>query len=328
MRPAQQMSSPRPTRTWLSISVIALALLATPLAAKQTKLGTAFTPRHWPTSTWADFQDAATKSAQVGGHAGVITAWVDQMPLSSAQAIKGLLDAKGLQLHLTLDPLGFPDRTQPRIPVGLGTSFTESSVRDAYIARVLELASLRPAMLGLGAEVNLLQSNAIEYTAFVSLTQEAYLSVKQAYPSQRMMISFQWDVMIWGTAPDRFQPFVDFQPSLDVVALTSYPPVPYWNLIDLLPTYYAAVRQLLPTQALGISEIGYPSASPSNETQQAGFVKRLSAGLVGVNAEFVTLALLHDVSIPSVPGLGSVGVRRQSGNVKPSWNEALKVVVP
>jgi hypothetical protein len=212
--------------------------------AKQTKLGFSFTPRHWPTFTSTDLTDCAGKIAQVGGHAQIFAPWGEQTPVANLAVIKSLCDAQGLAFHLTHDPIGMPQRTQPNIPPQFGTSFTEPAVRSAFIARVMDLASLQPARLGLAAEVNLLWPNSTEYVALVSLTQETYAAVKAAYPLLPLFISFQWDHMLMSVDPLRFQPLADFEASLDFRALTSYPPA--WDILTSFPTWYSCFRLLYP----------------------------------------------------------------------------------
>ncbi len=293
--------------------------------AKQTPLGFTFTPRHWPAFTSADLTDCAAKIASVGGHAQLFAPWGEQAPIANLAVIKSLCDAQGLAFHLTHDPIGMPQRTQPNIPPQFGTSFTEPAVRAAFIARVLDLASLQPARLGLAAEVNLLWPNTTEYAALVTLTQDAYQAVKAAYPSQQMFVSFQWDAMLMSVDPLRFQPFEDFALSLDLRALTSYPPA--WDLLTSFPTWYTCFRLLYPTEPVAISEIGYASASPSSETKQAAFYQSLQTGLVGLNAEFVTVALFHDGVVAGVPQLNTIGVRTNGGTAKKSWNTVKALVL-
>lgn len=293
--------------------------------AKNTKLGFSGTPRHAPNFTPADLDDCFVKAAEVGGHIQFFAPWGEETPIANLAVLKSKADAKGLKLHLTHDPIGMPERTQPNIPSQYGTSFTDPSVRSAYVARVLALASLQPAQLGVAAEVNLLWTNSAEYAALVSLAQEAYQAVKAQYPNQKMFVSFQWDVMLMSTDPLRFQPLSDFGPSLDVYALSSYPPA--HDILTTFPNWYTSVRQLLPTQPIGISEVGYPSASPSNETKQSQFYQSLQPGTNGLNAEFVSIALLHDMVIPGLPSANTIGVRLNSGATKKSWNTVKNLVI-
>jgi hypothetical protein len=294
--------------------------------AKQTKLGFSFTPRHWPTFTSTDLTDCAGKIAQVGGHAQIFAPWGEQTPVANLAVIKSLCDAQGLAFHLTHDPIGMPQRTQPNIPPQFGTSFTEPAVRSAFIARVMDLASLQPARLGLAAEVNLLWPNSTEYVALVSLTQETYAAVKAAYPLLPLFISFQWDHMLMSVDPLRFQPLADFEASLDFRALTSYPPA--WDILTSFPTWYSCFRLLYPTAPVAISEIGYASAAPSTETQQAAFYQSLQSGLAGLDAVFVSIALFHDGNVAGMPSLNTIGVRNNIGTTKKSWNTVKNLVIP
>lgn len=288
--------------------------------AKHTKLGTIFIPRHSPAWNSSDFTDCVSKSAQVGGHSAMITPWPQNTLLSDIQTIKDACTAQGLAFHLTLDPLS-TDRSAPAIPVGIGSSFTDPAVRDAFIAKVLDYASLTPTLLGLSAEINVLQPvNPNEYTALVSLLHDAYTAVKAQHPAQDVMVSVQWQKMLEWQAPDPLT--IDLAGCTDVRALSVYPPV--WNFLATWPTYFSTARSLLPTARLGISEMGFGSALPSSEDLQSKCLSQsVQPGMNGISPtfEFVTIPMLHDFA-----GY-SFGLRRNDGTAKKSWTTALAMTL-
>ena len=110
--------------------------------AKQTILGTAISPANFPKSTPQDFEDFFNLAAAIGSHVTLITEWKDGMPLSDVRNVKAAARAKGLQLHLHLSPIAlYGGRKDPAVPGGIGRSFTEPRVREAFRSRALELAS-------------------------------------------------------------------------------------------------------------------------------------------------------------------------------------------
>ena len=91
--------------------------------------------------------------------------------------------------------------------------------------------------------------------------------------------------------------------------------------------YYSSVRKYLPTQRVAISELGWSSAPPGNEEQQAAFFARLPDLTRGAKFEFVSLALLHDVSLftGELERLNHVGIRTIDDAPKKSWDVIMKL---
>jgi len=229
---------------------------------------------------------------------------------------------RGLKFHLSLSPIALMGgRKTPAIPVKIGgISFSDPKVRAAYKDEMLTLASLKPDYLGLATEVNFLAQNPREFDAFVSLAHDAYLAVKQKYPSQQVTVSFQWDVM---RAQHQSAMLSRFSECLDVYSFTSYPDAFGDPTKVRVPSdYLSSVRKVLPTQRVGFSELGWSSAAPSSEDQQAAFFSRLAEFTDGAHFEYVTLALLHDVSMftGDLHRLNYVGIRTIDDTPKKSWD--------
>lgn len=301
--------------------------LARGASAKDTIVGVALSPAHFPYFSDHDFDVFFDEAAQIGSHVTWIFEWESLPPTLHLQVIRDKAARKGLKLHLYLSPIALMGgRKNPAVPkyVG-GNSFGDPKVRKAYVDEVLEIAALRPDYLGLATEVNFLARHPSEFASFVSLAHEAYAAVKKRYPEQTVTLSFQWEVM---RAHQQFDMLKQFAHSVDVYSFTSYPDAFGDPSKAKVPDdYYSSVRKYLPTQRVGISEIGWSSAPPSSEQDQATFFARLSEFTHGAKFEFVTLALLHDVSLftGELERLNHVGIRTIDDAPKESWDVILKL---
>ncbi len=308
------------------VSAIAIVLAPTTRATdvKDTIIGTAFSPAHVPYSTDDDIRAFFEEAAQIGNHVTWIIEWQSMPPLKLIQTVRQVAMLKGFKFHLYLSPIALaPGRKSPAIPAAVGaSSFSDGAARKAFIAQALTLASLRADYLGLGTEVNFLAQNPGEFAAYVTLARETYQAIKKQYPAQTVTISFQWDVM-W--AHKQFPLLAQFADSLDVYSFTSYPDA-FGSAPKLPDDYYSAVRQALPKERLGFSELGWSSAPPSDEDAQAEFWKRVPDLMRGARAEFITLAMLHDVSLfnGDLARLNFVGIRTIDDAPKKSWDVVLR----
>lgn len=268
-----------------------------------TAFGVQVSPRNVTAPTDEDWRDFFDKAQRIGNYVSLIVEWQTAPPLTAIAAIQTMARARGLGFHLTLSPISLLNgRTEPAIPAGLGSSFTEPAVRAAYLAQVQEYAALGPDVLGLATEINLLAPNAGEFAALASLIEEA----RAAVPTQVTLVSFQWDVMVqtqgWG-------PVFAVHPT--VYGFTTFPAGV--DPATIVPEYYGLVRTLLPTQPIAFTEVGYPAANRSEEARQADYYGRVPAWMA--HAEWVTLALLHDIQVYGF-WLDVVGVRYSSGRPK------------
>jgi hypothetical protein len=296
-------------------------------AAKNTIVGVALSPAHFPYFSDADFNAFFDEAAQIGSHVTWIFQWGSPPPSGSFSVVQRWAKQRGLKFQLWLSPTTLSnDRKDPDLPKSLaGKGFADSQVRQAYVKEVLELAALKPDVLGLATEINFLAQNPRELTSFVSLAHEAYAAVKAKYPEQTVTVSFQWEVMRAHQQYDMLRQFAD---SVDVYSLTSYPDAFGDPSKTLVPDdYYSSVREYLPTQRVAISELGWSSAPPVGEDVQANFLGRLPGLTHGAKFEFVTLALLHDVSLftGDLERLNHVGIRTLDDAPKKSWYVVLKL---
>lgn len=293
--------------------------------AKDTLLGSSVSPAHFPDFSTQDIDDYFDKAAAIGSHVVFIEEWVDEVPDSFVTLLMERAALRGLEFHLYLSPIELAGgRDAPAIPASvMGTSFGDTTVRNAFQARALQLAALAPDLLGLGTEVNYLASNAAEFTHYVTLVQETIAAVHAQDPSRICTVSFQWDQMI--LPPQDFSALTTFRDLAtnrpDVFAFTTYPHL--FGQASVIPAeYYSSVRMLLPTQTLGFSEVGWSGADEASRAEQAAFWTRIPALMQGATPSFVSLSLLHDVTLFSGPlaPLNSTGVRYVDGNPKPAWD--------
>jgi hypothetical protein len=295
--------------------------------AKDTIVGVALSPAHFPHFSDADFNAFFEEAAQIGSHVTWIFQWGSPPPSGSFSVVQRWAKQRGLKFQLWLSPTTLSnDRKDPELPKSLaGKGFADSEVRQAYVKEVLDLAALKPDVLGLATEINFLAQNPREFTWFVSLAHEAYAAVKTKHPEQTVTISFQWEVM---RAHHQFEMLKQFADCVDVYSLTSYPDAFGDPSQAKVPDdYYSSVRTYLPTQRVAISEIGWSSAPPASEAIQAAFFSRLPDFTRGAKFEFVTLALLHDVSLftGDLERLNHVGIRTIDDAPKKSWSVVLKL---
>jgi hypothetical protein len=171
--------------------------LARGASARDTIVGVALSPAHFPFFSDRDFNVFFDEAAQIGSHVTWIFQWGSPPPAGSFAAVQGWAKQRGLKCQLWLSPTTLSnERKEPDLPKSLvGKSFADADVRRAYVDEVTELAALKPDVLGLATEINFLAENPSEFASFVSLANEAYVAVKKKYPQQTVTISFQWEVM-------------------------------------------------------------------------------------------------------------------------------------
>jgi hypothetical protein len=291
-------------------------------AARASILGTAFSPANFPQSSDADLSQFFDLAAQLGSQVTVISAWKDRTPVDVLRQIEAWTHEKGMRFVLYLDPVALDSsRTHAAVPPGVpGTSFRDASVRTAYTSDALALVALRPDILGLGTEINLLAENAPEFDAYLSLLGDTVRAIKSRSPGQAVTVSFQWDFML---IQKKFDPLLRATASggVDVYSFTTYPSG-VGDPANLPADYYSSIRQILPTQRVGISEAGWPASDAAGEAVQAAYWTRMRDLVANLKAEFVTLALLNDVAFftGDLEPLNHVGVRYRDGRPKKAWD--------
>jgi len=301
-----------------------------PSQARDANVGTYITPRNFPFSVLEGQTDSLDEyfglSRQVGDHVAVLQDWSgtdNNQGLDAWQELKTRADKNGLKFHFHFSPLTPSTREATVPPPSVeGTSFSDESVRQAFIDKAVEYASYEPDVLGIGVEVNLLliHDNPEEYKNYVRAAKEEYQAIKEKYPSQTVTISFSWDIM---KKQKNFEILSDFKDSLDIYSFTTYPNNLTAPRPDMLPDdFFSSIRTYLPGESVAISELGWFSAEKGSEQLQAEFFGRLPELLQGVNPEFVTHFLMFDLSPDFVDNerFNSLGLIRLDGISKKSWS--------
>lgn len=300
-----------------------------PLPKPDSIFGTYFTPRDFPDGLFIDenIAEYLQLNRDVGAHVANLRDWenIDEYPELEAawDKIKQLVRNNGFEYFVHFSPLTPMTREDLAPPPDIkGNSFSDPEVKEAFINKVLELASLGPDVLGIGIEVNILLflGNQEEYDHFVIVAKEAYDAIKKTYPSQTVTISFFWDLM---KREGNFDILEDFKDSLDVYSFTSYPNLfTAGDRADLPDDFYSSIREYLPTERIAISEIGWYSGADGSERLQAAFFGRLPDLLKGLDPEFVTITYLYDVPFSFVNDekWASMGLIRNDGARKASWD--------
>ena len=159
-------------------------------SARDTIVGTALSPAHFPNFSEHDFTVFFDEAAQTGSHVTWIFQWGSLPPAASFRVVQGWAKEHGLKFQLWLSPTTLSsERRNPDLPKALhGKSFADADVRRAYTDEVMELAALRPDVLGLATEINFLAQNPAELGPFVTLAQESYAAVKKRHPAQTVTI--------------------------------------------------------------------------------------------------------------------------------------------
>lgn len=293
---------------------------------KNVILGTAFTPARFPGSSIDDIKNTFTLADEVGNHVMLIGEWDSDMDPKNIILVRDMTHAHGMMFHFHISPISLENQRQdPAIPNSAGkNTFRDESTRKAFITHALAMAELRPDVLGLGTEVDLLAKNPEEFDQYVSLAKETYDAVKGKYPAQTVTISFQWD-NLRKEDPAKILPL--FKESLDIYSFTTYPYFFYKNPDEIPKDYYTAIRTYLPTDRIGFSEIGWASKGSGSEETQATFYGMLPELMRETKPEYAIFGMLHDVNVFGflLASLNSVGLRNNDGTPKKSWNTVINL---
>lgn len=312
--------------TWFGTGVVIgpFILDINKLDISNSKFGSHFSPKHLPESFWMieDINEYYELSHQMGEHSALNVEWIAEDFHEHAKALTNLSRDNGFKTHFYMSPISLADpRDKPAIPPSVGgNSFSDPIVREAYKEWALDIASIEPTYLGIGNEVNLLAANETEYPHFVTLIQETYDHVKQYYPDQIICVSFQWDVI---KLLDQYELFDDFSESVDLFAFTSYPNILVSGDPQEIPDdYFSSMINYLPTERIGVAELGWFSGSDGSEELQAEFFERLPELIDDADLEYFNLILMHDLPIDLVPEerFSTLGVRNWDGTPKLSWD--------
>jgi hypothetical protein len=304
------------------------------------RLGIAVTPMNFPNHSGQDLDNAYKKAASLGQSTVFIMQW-SRFNLAAAKLTmkknreNGLLSVLGLSptvLTGMRNSLDVPENV--RKAAGNNLSFANPIVQQSYIDAAVELAKLKPDYLCLATEINLLAiGNIREYLLYSLVYRKAYEAIRRISPGTRTFVSFQWDIMrlIDTREPNRLHEhgkLIDvFRPSLDLIALTSYPSS-HFDSPDLIPKdYYSQIyRHVDRSEPILVMELGWPSSGAGSESEQAGFIQRLPALFRGMRVELIAWSLLHDVNLAEFDdNLNKTGLIHSNGTPKPALREFINL---
>ncbi len=249
----------------------------------------------------------------------------------------GLAERYGLDLFVAIDPTdASASRSQlADLPDELrGAGFADEDVRRAFIAYAQYVAdNYRPEYLALGVEVNsYAQHHPEDFRQFVSLYHEAYQAVKQLSPATSVFTIFQLEELqgllpAEAPHPPQWDLIADFEPRLDILAVSSYPSLVFPDVAQIPPSYFAQLRAYS-QRPIAIAEMGYSSDSAADaaigqsEEQQAAFLNQALRSAQQLSMTLVVWFAGQDPTFTAGPPfdkLQHIGLKRQNGTAKPAW---------
>jgi hypothetical protein len=228
---------------------------------------------------------------------------------------RDLARSNGLQLLLAIDPTMPSNRGElAGLPPALsGRDFSDAGVRASFIAYAKYLAlNYHPAYMALGVEVDLFyaQRGSAAFRNFISLYFEAYDAVKDVSPQTQVFTTFQYEDVLGVLARTReTQPawsLIDqFQPKLDLVAVSTFPGAAYDQLGDIPGDYYGELAERFELPVAFIST-GWPSRSDGvvSDTSQVAFLYRILAAADELKSPFLIWFLARDPEVAGDDGEG------------------------
>ena len=259
---------------------------------------------------------------------------------------KRLAEENGLGIFAAVDPLDPADRgrlaSPPEDPDGRSLAdagFGDPRVRSAFIAYAQYLAlNLKPRYMALGMEVDLYEAaRPDDFDNFVSLYFEAYDAVKDISPETLVFPTFQMEAIqnllspagqpAGPAAPSRWHLVLNFEPKVDILAITTYPSFVFATPDDIPPDYYDQLRRYSDAP-IAIAAAGYSSGpgregiNEGTEEEQEAFLHRLFQDAERLEMTFVVWFASTDPSFVQEPPLDLlqyIGLRRADGSAKPAW---------
>jgi len=275
---------------------------------------------------WEEFQPGGVISAET---------------LDQTREEKRLAEENGLGIFAVVDPLDPADRGRLASPPEAlaDAGFGDPRVRSAFIAYAQYLAlNLRPRYMALGMEVDLYESaRPDDFDNFVSLYFEAYDAVKDISPETLVFPTFQMEAIQNLLSPadqstlpgalSRWHLVLNFEPKVDILAVTTYPSFAFATPNDIPPDYYDQLRRYSDAP-IAIAAAGYSSGpgregiNEGTEEEQKAFLHRLLQDAQRLDMAFVVWFASTDpafVQEPPLDLLQHIGLRRADGSAKPAW---------
>jgi hypothetical protein len=176
-----------------------------------------------------------------------------------------------------------------------------------------------------------------DFDNFVSLYFEAYDAVKDISPETLVFPTFQMEAIQNLLSPagqsggpgavSRWHLVLDFEPKVDILAITTYPSFVFATPDDIPPDYYDQLRRYSDAP-IAIAAAGYSSGpgregiNEGTEEEQEAFLHRLFQDAQRLDMAFVVWFASTDppfVQEPPLDLLQYIGLRRADGSAKPAW---------
>jgi hypothetical protein len=224
-----------------------------------------------------------------------------------------LAHQNGLEVIFVVDPLnGLNRREFQGLPAGWDASFANPKVRAAfsnYTRRIVR--EFHPKYLGLASEINTYNdAHPDDFPNYLSLYNEVYAQVKIDAPDTQVFVTFQWEelnnlipsiaqgkpyAVNWGQVEQ-------FEPNLDVWAISSYPFVIYASGVDIPADYYTPLFTRT-SKPLAVAEGGYSSASVGSfhgdTKSQVDYLNAIHSQIGGSRLVFWIYLLFNDLNLAS-----------------------------
>jgi hypothetical protein len=224
-----------------------------------------------------------------------------------------LAHQNGLEVIFVVDPLnGLNRREFQGLPSGWDPSFANPKVRAAFSNYTLRIVrEFHPKYLGLGSEINTYNdAHPEDFQYYLSLYNEVYAQVKAEAPDTRVFVTFQWEELNnlipsiaqgkpysvnWGQVEQ-------FEPNLDVWAISSYPFVIYPSGADIPTDYYSPLLTRT-SKPVAVAEGGYsstPVGSFHGDAQsQVDYLDAIHSQIGGSRLVFWIYLLFNDFNLAS-----------------------------
>ena len=242
----------------------------------------------FPQGTEVLLREAFGNASQFGHTISFFWDWAydDQLPALIADV--KLAQALGFKtvVNMTVNDVPLMDA-----PPGFAATFASAATSMKYIQDVGLLASINPTYLNIYPEVNLLaRYDAPEFANYRKVYPTAYAVAKAASPTTLVGVSML-DVVWQG---NHQQALPDQLGAHDFIGVTTYPFSQFATPSDLPPRWYSQWRDVYPTSKILFTEVGWGSAAPLSERDQAQYLAALPAMMAEASPDVIAWSLQYD----------------------------------
>ena len=224
-----------------------------------------------------------------------------------------LAHQNGLEVIFVVDPLnGLNRREFQGLPAGWEATFANPKVRTAFINFTLRIVrEFHPSFLGLASEINTYEdTHPDDFQNYLSLYNDVYKLVKAESPETKIFVTFQWEELnnlIPSVAQDlpykvNWHQVEQFEPNLDLWAISSYPFVIFNSGADIPANYYTPLLSRT-LKSLAVAEGGYssePVGTFSGDPQsQVDYLNAIHSQIGGDRLAFWIYLLINDFNMES-----------------------------